>query len=84
MKEKSREKEKLLVAGVLQDTLAQVHGSSILSLRLCVAYWACVAEKRPKDIYHTQPVWASVGHGRERGRGAHTHAVGSASEKFLS
>lgn len=83
MKEKSREKEKLLVAGVLQDMLAQGHGSSILSLRL-VAYWACVAEKRPKDIYHTQPVWASVGHGRERGRGAHMHAVGSASEKFLS
>lgn len=83
MKEYLREK-KLLIAGVLRDVLAQAHGFSILSLRLCVAYWDCVAEKRPKDVYHTPPVWPCVGHGRERGRGAHMHAVGSASEKFLS
>ena len=38
VKENSREKEKLLVAGVPQDVLAQAHSFSILSLRLCVAY----------------------------------------------
>lgn len=84
MKESSRGKEKLLVDGVLQDVLPQAHGFSTLSLRLCVASWACVAEERPKDIYHTRTVWPCVGPGRERGRGAHMHAVGSASEKFLS
>lgn len=66
MKKNSREKEKLLVAGGLQDVLAQVYGFSILSLGLCVAYWDCVAEKRPKDIYHTQTAWACVAPGRQR------------------
>ena len=84
VKENSREKEKLLVAGVLQDDLVQACSFSSLSLRLCVASWGCVAEKGPKDIYHTQPAWPRVGHGRQRGRGAHMCAVGSASEKFLS
>lgn len=82
VKKCSREKQKLLLAGVLQKLmLAQAHSFSIVFL--CVARCVCVAEERPKDIPHTASM-ALCGHGRERGRAAHMRAVGSASEKFLS